>query len=340
MNKERFGTFIAQRRRELGLTQRDLAQALHLTDKAVSKWERGLSYPDVTLLEPLAAKLELTVGELMACRLEAAAPETEKEEPMETLMTISKDTVRRERRRSWGRLAGVLVLLAAAGAVIAWNAVMVSETRSDPVFLKETVGGVDYLYVELRNQGHLLKLKCAQGVDADAVETDGYVYALTCRWNRLTYTGTVTACEQTPAIALGGLEGSTSGTMAAEVFGLENVLYEEQDYRQNAHGEGFLCDVVYWQHDGPVDPGALSVVIDGHGAYPVDYDRVLLTVENCVSTAPYDMDGDGENEVVIRTRWPEKPYTVYDMVDGEITETWPDTVPEEIQDALRCIWEE
>ena len=37
---------------------------------------------------------------------------------METLMTISKDTVRRERRRSWQRLIGVLVLLAAAGAVI------------------------------------------------------------------------------------------------------------------------------------------------------------------------------------------------------------------------------
>lgn len=43
MNKERFGAFIAQRRRELDLTQRDLAEALHLTDKAVSKWERGVS---------------------------------------------------------------------------------------------------------------------------------------------------------------------------------------------------------------------------------------------------------------------------------------------------------
>lgn len=161
MNKERFGTFIAQRRRELGLTQRDLAQALHLTDKAVSKWERGLSYPDVTLLEPLAAKLELTVGELMACRLEAAAPEAEKEEPMETLMTISKDTVRRERRRSWRRLAGVLVLLAAAGAVIAWNAVMVSETQETSIFLKETQEGKGYLYVE--REGHLLKLKCGSG---------------------------------------------------------------------------------------------------------------------------------------------------------------------------------
>ena len=67
-----------------GLTQRELAEALHLTDKAVSKWERGLSYPDVTVLEPLAERLHLTVGELMACRAGA----TEKEEPVETLSLI------------------------------------------------------------------------------------------------------------------------------------------------------------------------------------------------------------------------------------------------------------
>ena len=44
MNKERFGAFISQCRREEGLTQRELAESLHLTDKAVSKWERGLSH--------------------------------------------------------------------------------------------------------------------------------------------------------------------------------------------------------------------------------------------------------------------------------------------------------
>lgn len=66
MNKERLGDFIGSERKNLGLTQRDLAARLHVTDKAVSKWERGLSYPDVTLLEPLAAALDLTVEELMA----------------------------------------------------------------------------------------------------------------------------------------------------------------------------------------------------------------------------------------------------------------------------------
>ena len=44
MNKERLGNFIGGERRSLGLTQKGLAARLHETDKAVSKWERGLSY--------------------------------------------------------------------------------------------------------------------------------------------------------------------------------------------------------------------------------------------------------------------------------------------------------
>lgn len=59
MDKQRFGDFIAQEREAAGLTQRELAGQLHVTDKAVSKRERALSYPDVTLLEPLAEALGL-----------------------------------------------------------------------------------------------------------------------------------------------------------------------------------------------------------------------------------------------------------------------------------------
>lgn len=66
LNREKFGSFVALLRKEKGLTQKALAQQLHVTDKAVSKWERGLSLPDVTLLTPLAETLGITVSELLA----------------------------------------------------------------------------------------------------------------------------------------------------------------------------------------------------------------------------------------------------------------------------------
>ena len=65
MDNEKMGTFIAELRKEKGLTQRELAAKLNITDKAVSKWERGLSLPDIALLAPLAQELGVSVGELL-----------------------------------------------------------------------------------------------------------------------------------------------------------------------------------------------------------------------------------------------------------------------------------
>ena len=65
MNNEKMGAFIAELRKEKGITQRELAAKLNITDKAVSKWERGLSLPDIALLTPLAQELSVSVGELL-----------------------------------------------------------------------------------------------------------------------------------------------------------------------------------------------------------------------------------------------------------------------------------
>lgn len=66
MDAVKTGALIAQARKEKSLTQKDLAQSLHVSVQAVSKWERGLNFPDIALMEPLAELLALTVSELMA----------------------------------------------------------------------------------------------------------------------------------------------------------------------------------------------------------------------------------------------------------------------------------
>lgn len=68
IDKTKFGAFVAQLRKEKGLMQKELAQQLFVSDKAVSKWERGLSIPDVSLLVPLSEILGVTVTELLECR--------------------------------------------------------------------------------------------------------------------------------------------------------------------------------------------------------------------------------------------------------------------------------
>lgn len=65
MDAQIFGTFIQERRKELGMTQAELSEKLNVTAKAISRWERGVGFPDIHLLEPLADALELTLIELM-----------------------------------------------------------------------------------------------------------------------------------------------------------------------------------------------------------------------------------------------------------------------------------
>lgn len=69
MNLSKIGQFISRRRMAMGLTQAQLAERLNVTDKAVSKWERGKSLPDVTLFSRVAAELRVSVVELLSGEL-------------------------------------------------------------------------------------------------------------------------------------------------------------------------------------------------------------------------------------------------------------------------------
>ena len=108
MNTTKTGSLIAQARKEKNLTQSDLAAALHVSTQAVSKWERGLNFPDITLLEPLGQLLELTVSQLMAGERDTM--------PQEELLqdSLRLGAAHSGRAKKWRRL-----FLAAAGLLAA-----------------------------------------------------------------------------------------------------------------------------------------------------------------------------------------------------------------------------
>lgn len=89
IDKVQFGQFIAGQRREKGYTQKQLAQLLFISDKAISKWERGLSLPDISMLLPLANVLDITVTELLECR----RIELEEQPAMDQMETLVKKAI-------------------------------------------------------------------------------------------------------------------------------------------------------------------------------------------------------------------------------------------------------
>lgn len=64
MNAQKTGSLIATIRKEQNRTQQDLANELGVSSAAISKWERGIGFPDVSLIEPLAISLGITIAEL------------------------------------------------------------------------------------------------------------------------------------------------------------------------------------------------------------------------------------------------------------------------------------
>lgn len=98
MDREMLGRFIAQRRKERNMTQRELAEKLHVTDKAVSKWERGAGCPDISLLEPLAEALGLSVDQLLTYQTAPAEPEPAEEPVTSPAVQAVLDLTLAERR--------------------------------------------------------------------------------------------------------------------------------------------------------------------------------------------------------------------------------------------------
>lgn len=316
MNKEKFGTFIANRRRDLGMTQQVLADQLHVTDKAVSKWERGLCYPDLTVLESLAAALGLTVAELMACEInrEETASSGCSGADMRSLLEIANESQQRQKKR----ICRFVCLLALASVLLAGLIYLLAAANTDASCYITFVGkkaNADGYFVYVEEAGRLLCLRCPDRQMYDTIETvKNRTYSVQYRWNRFTYQGILYQCEAEDLTSLGtpmDEQGSSIGIgsllgIGSAVKTVENVCADPCRDGKYLYTFGF-----YYQGNH------------------------ILTVENCRSTASADYDADGITELFVLTKYDEEPYMLYELKDGVIVSCFVDEVPADVLEQLQ-----
>jgi transcriptional regulator with XRE-family HTH domain len=122
MDAEKFGRFVADRRKNLNMTQKDLAAKIQVTDKAVSKWERGLGFPDINTIEVLADALEVSITELM--KSETTNENTDVEETVDNVIQIANTDIEERHRIIIYTFAGTTVLISILEILLSinWNA--------------------------------------------------------------------------------------------------------------------------------------------------------------------------------------------------------------------------
>lgn len=97
MDPLKTGKIISEKRKANGLTQSELAEKLHVSDKAVSKWERGICFPDISLLIPLTEILNISLYELMKGDM---MKKDEVETILKDTVSYSNDELKRKKKRT------------------------------------------------------------------------------------------------------------------------------------------------------------------------------------------------------------------------------------------------
>ena len=122
MDAYKFGCFVAEKRKEQNMTQKDLAAKLQVTDKAVSKWERGLGFPDINSLEPLADALGVSIIELMKSeRIIENDSNKEVEKVVNDVMTVVKEDAEEKRKIIVYTLAATTFLLSVLDMLLSFK---------------------------------------------------------------------------------------------------------------------------------------------------------------------------------------------------------------------------
>lgn len=155
IDKQKFGAFVGELRREKGYTQKELAQHLFISDKAVSKWETGASIPDTALLIPLAELLGVSVTELLMCQRvqQSVTMETEQvEDIVKTAITYAEVQPQRayQSKTMWHILYAASLLIGCAGLLFSYLNGYLSEAVLTLTILGAAFGVYFCFFVQMK----------------------------------------------------------------------------------------------------------------------------------------------------------------------------------------------
>jgi len=116
MDQRKIGGFIAEMRKQQKLTQRQLADALSISDKTVSKWECGKGLPEISLMMPLCGVLQITVNDLLSGERVAEVEYQKKAE--ENMMNLMKENEENKKQIILSVICGVITMIAVCSLVV------------------------------------------------------------------------------------------------------------------------------------------------------------------------------------------------------------------------------
>ena len=111
MDQIKIGKFIADERKRKGYTQKQLSEKLEISDKTISKWERGNGFPEVSLLLPLCNELEITVNELLSG--ERVSEEDYHKKAEENMVNLVKEAQENKKKIILSAMIAGLTIIAA-----------------------------------------------------------------------------------------------------------------------------------------------------------------------------------------------------------------------------------
>lgn len=111
MNQERIGAFISELRKEKGMTQKELADMIGVSDKTISKWETCRGIPDISYMESLCTSLGITMNELISG--ERLSDDAYSSKAEENIMTLMNENAATKKSTTIAAIIGAILLIAA-----------------------------------------------------------------------------------------------------------------------------------------------------------------------------------------------------------------------------------